>query len=66
MPASLAFFTVDAMACESTASSRMTLTFSSIIRCIWSACWLASASALAYSTFPFLWVSSDTLLLMIG
>ncbi len=66
MPASLAFSTPLAMACESTASSRITSTRSSIIFCIWPACVSASASALAYSTRPLLLVRDSTFVLMIG
>ncbi len=66
MPASLAFFTPPAMAWASTASSTMTSTLSSIIRCSWLSCLSASASALAYSTLPWLLVSSPTLRLKMG
>ncbi len=66
MPASFAFFTPPAMACESTASSRITSTLSSIIFWSWPACVSALASALAYSTRPLLSVRDSTFVLMIG
>ncbi len=66
MPASLAFFTPLAMACESTASNRITSTRSSIICCSWLACLSALASALAYSTRPWSFVRDSTFCLMMG
>ncbi|CAM5712370.1 hypothetical protein SAURM35S_01746 [Streptomyces aurantiogriseus] len=66
IPASLAFCTVSAMVLESTASSRMMSTFSSIIRSIWLTWVSGSASALAYSVLPLFWVREAIFALMMG